>query len=372
VPPFGLYRVNGTGPRMLPRCFPSASTGIGPRIRIGKVYGHPFPSPPPELPTGGGMSCTSPANTSPPPRWGGFGGGDPCVFPPSQPSPARGEGVFPSPSEPARGRVCNCGAPPVLPTRRLFRLRCQHATVATERARPLLKARGEDGVSQGSTYRGNRSSKARSSALSSCSRGGVDSRSACASTRSCRRFERRRAGSAGRSELCVQEVGAADDAETHILQLDLFGACNCFRQRRIVGKLHGRPLRPYPVFGMAEPSGTGEASRFKLGMGKQAIRRHGHTDIECGAGLSLVGLERYAADDRVRHFDLRKNPGEHQEGRTLRAFHLTSQPEPLPIQDVSLFKSIPHHGRHHSMGFIAWLGLWTQSPHTSDTAGDGL
>ena len=141
----------------------------------------------------------------------------------------------------------------------------------------------------------------------------------------------------------MQEIGTTDDAQAYILQLDLLSPWDRFRQCWIVGKLHWRSLRPYPVFGMSESSGVGEASHLKLGTGERAICCHGDIDIECRARFRLVDLERYAADNRVRHSRLRKHTGERQESRTLGTFHLTSQPEPLAIQDESFFKSSRHH-----------------------------
>ena len=75
-------------------------------------------------------------------------------------------------------------------------------------------------------------------------------------------------------------------------------------------------------------------------------------DIERRTRFGLVNLERYAADNRIRHSCLRKNTGERQESRTLRTFHLTSQPEPLAIQDESFFKSFRHHAYHHTTSAV--------------------
>src|SRR4029450_7753800 len=127
-----------------------------------------------------------------------------------------------------------------------------------------------------------------------------------------------------------------------------------FRQCWIVGKLHWRSLRPHPVFGMTELSGVGEASCLKLRTGERAICCHGDIDIECRAGFGLWNRERYAADDRVRLSCLRKNAGERQESRTLRTFHLTSQPEPLAIQDESFFKSSRYHICDNTTSAVEW------------------
>ena len=108
----------------------------------------------------------------------------------------------------------------------------------------------------------------------------------------------------------MQKVGAANDPETHVLQLDFLGACNGFRQRRVVGKLHWRPLWPDPILRMAESPGAAEASCFELCAGELAVSDHGHVDIKCRAGFRLVNLECYTADDGVRHFRLRKDPGQ--------------------------------------------------------------
>jgi len=66
----------------------------------------------------------------------------------------------------------------------------------------------------------------------------------------------------------MQEISATDDPEAHILQLDLLSAADRSCQRWVVGELHWRARRPYPVFGMTGPSGTGEASCFELGTGE--------------------------------------------------------------------------------------------------------
>lgn len=108
----------------------------------------------------------------------------------------------------------------------------------------------------------------------------------------------------------MQKIGATNDPKTHVLQPDVFGACNGFRQRRVVGKLYWRSLRPHPVFGMTEPPGAREAGRFKLCAGELAVSDHGHVDIKCCAGFRLVNLECDTADDGVIHFRLRKDPGQ--------------------------------------------------------------
>jgi hypothetical protein len=150
----------------------------------------------------------------------------------------------------------------------------------------------------------------------------------------------------------MEEIETTDDAKADILQLNLLSPWDRFRQSWIVGKSHWRSLRPYPGFGMTELCGVGEASRLKLGMGEQAICCHGDIDIERRTRFGLVNLERYAADNRIRHSDLRKNTGERQESRTLRTFHLTSQPEPLAIQNESFFESSRHHVCHHTTSAV--------------------
>ena len=107
----------------------------------------------------------------------------------------------------------------------------------------------------------------------------------------------------------MQKIDAPHNSVMHILQLDLSGTCDRFRQGSIVCIPHRRALRSYPVFGMAELPGIGEAGRFKLGAGQLLIRDHSHIDVECCTRFGLVNLKRDTADDRVRHSCLRKDPG---------------------------------------------------------------
>ena len=118
----------------------------------------------------------------------------------------------------------------------------------------------------------------------------------------------------------MQEIGTTDDPQAYILQFDLLSPWDRFRQCWIVGKLHGRSLCAHPVFEMTKLSCAGEANCLKLGTRECAICGHGDSDIKCGARFGLLNLERYAADNRVRHACLRKHTGERQESRTLGTF----------------------------------------------------
>lgn len=108
---------------------------------------------------------------------------------------------------------------------------------------------------------------------------------------------------------------------------------------------------------MAEPSGTDETSRFKLGAGELAICRYSHIDIKRCAGFGLMDLKRYTANDRVRYFRHCQDLGKRYEGRTFRTLHLTSQPEPLAVENEPLFKSVSHHSRDHSIYSVGWLEI---------------